>query len=104
MMSRLNCDEARDLASELALGVISGDERARILTHITSCASCRRFVEDLAEVADSILLLAPEHEPDAGFENKVLSLMEAPAKRRRGRVLAAAAALLVAAAAAAGGV
>jgi hypothetical protein len=102
-MSKLSCEEARELAPELALGVIAGDERARVLGHIASCASCRRFVEDLAEVADSILLLAPEHEPAAGFESNVLARMRGPV-RPRGRLLAAAAALLLAAGAAAGSV
>src|SRR5687768_12183581 len=98
-MSRLTCEEARELAPELALGTIAGDERARVLTHVASCAACRRLVEDLSEVADSLLLLAPEHEPEAGFESKVLARMKSPARTRVG-VLSAAAALLIAAVAA----
>ena len=98
-MSRLTCEEARELVPELALGTIAGDERARVITHVTSCASCRRLVEDLSEVADSILLLAPEHEPDAGFESTVLARMKSPGRKRAG-LLSAAAAVLIAAAAA----
>lgn len=103
-MSRLTCDETRELAPELALGVIAGDERARVLGHVASCPACRRYVASLAEVADSLLLLAPEHEPAAGFESTVLSRMRAPSRRRPARLLAAAVTLLFVAAGAAGAV
>src|SRR5688572_21658103 len=95
-MHRLNCSEAQDIAAELALGTISGDDRARILAHISTCAECRRLVDDMAGAADSLFLLAPEHEPPAGFESKVLGSMLAPSRRNRLRLLSAAAAIAVA--------
>ena len=33
---------------------------------------CRRFVDELAETADGLLLLTPSHEPPPGFESRVL--------------------------------
>ncbi len=93
MSARLTCEEARELAPELALGIISGDERAQVIAHITSCASCRTSVEKLAQTADSLLLLAPEREPAAGFESKALEQLGGPARIKRSRIWAAAAVL-----------
>jgi hypothetical protein len=82
----LDCAEARELFPELAAGVAAGDERARALGHLGGCAECRRELAATAEVVDELLLLAPEHEPPAGFESSVLARL-APAAPRRRRVL-----------------
>ncbi|MDQ3940569.1 MAG: zf-HC2 domain-containing protein [Actinomycetota bacterium] len=102
MSSKLSCAEARELAPELALGIIAGDERARLITHVASCSGCRRIVEDLSITADSILLTAPEHEPPAGFESGVLARFPAPVRRTRLVSLVAAAAVVAALATGAG--
>lgn len=67
------CPGVETLAPEIALGVVTGDERATALAHIGHCASCRRLVEELAAVADPLLLLAPEVDPSIGFESRVLA-------------------------------
>ena len=98
------CEEVRDLLPELAAGVAAGDTRARALAHVATCAGCRRELEELSTVLDSLLLLAPEHEPSAGFESSVLAAMEPehrPSRRVR-TVLFALAASVVAVALAAG--
>jgi Putative zinc-finger len=96
------CDELRELAPELALGVVEGEERGRALEHLAECPDCRRRVEELAEVADQLLLLAPHREAPVGFESEVLRrVLPAPKPRRRRRlqlVFAPAAAALAAAA------
>jgi Putative zinc-finger len=97
------CEEVRALAPELALGIVEGEERGRALEHLADCPECRRRVEELAEVADGLLLLAPHREAPAGFESRVLGrvLPRAPERRRRrrlGLVLAPVAAALAAAA------
>jgi hypothetical protein len=66
-------DDVHANAAELALGLLSGDERAEALAHLEGCHSCRALVEDLSEVADGLLLLAQEAEPPAGFESAVLA-------------------------------
>jgi Putative zinc-finger len=76
------CDEARELISELALGVADGEERARVLEHVEDCPDCRRELERQSAVADSLLVLAPEQEPPPGFELKVLRSIQPPAPRR----------------------
>src|SRR5581483_2559194 len=96
------CDELRELAPELALGIVDGEERAWALEHLADCPDCRRRVEELSEVADELLLLTPHREPPVGFESRVLAdALPKPAPRRRSRlrlVLAPAAAALASAA------
>jgi hypothetical protein len=94
------CEETRELAAELALGIVEGEERGRALQHLARCPDCRAEVEKFSEVADELLLLAPHREAPVGFESRVLSelLPQPPPKRRRRLwlVLAPAAAALAA--------
>jgi Putative zinc-finger len=96
------CQETRDMAADLALGIVEGEERGRALQHLAECPDCRAEVEKYSEVADDLLLLAPHREPPVGFESRVLDeVLPAPQPKRRRRlrlVLAPAAAALAAAA------
>ena len=103
----MSCDRTRELAAELALGTLDGEQRAQALRHLAECPECRRAVEELTVVADELLMLAPEREPPAGFESRVLARLQPPPAaarptRRRRRLLAplgaAAAAAAIAAA------
>lgn len=69
-----------DLIPEIALGGLAGEARGSALDHLAACATCRSDLEAHAEVVDELLLLGPEHEPPAGFEDQVLTRM-----RREGR-------------------
>jgi hypothetical protein len=95
------CEETRELAVELALGIVEGEERGRALEHLADCPDCRAEVEKFSDVADELLLLSPRREPPVGFESRVLDeLLPAPKPKRRRRlrlVLAPAAAALAAA-------
>lgn len=95
-MSPIGCAEVRELAPEMALGIIGGPQRADALQHASECGPCRALVGELSEAADALPLLAAEAEPPPGFEERVLSALKAPRRRTRRRV---AAALAVAAAA-----
>lgn len=100
---RTHCAEIRALLPELALGIADGEERARALEHLGGCAECRRELDELSAVADELVALAPEREPPAGFEGRVIERLRvrtAPARpARRGlRRLSFAAAVLGAAA------
>ena len=80
------CQEIREMAPELSLGIVEGEERGRALEHLADCPDCRRRVDELTEVADELLLLAPYREPPPGFESKVLGeVLPTPPKRRRRR-------------------
>ena len=105
-MGALSCAEAEALAPELALGSLDGEERAALLSHLARCARCRELVDQLAQVVDGLLLVAPGAEPPPGFESGVLSGISsrsAPERAaqehqrpRRGLVAVAAVALVAA--------
>jgi hypothetical protein len=83
----MGCDEIRELAPEIALGVLEGEQRADALRHLAACTDCRREVEQLSHVADELLMLAPVQEPPAGFESRVVEAigLRAQPRRRRAR-------------------
>ena len=84
-MSAYSCAQLRDVAPELALGVLGGAERAEAIMHVNGCARCQALVNELTEVADALPLLAPEIEPPSGFEQtRALVGTGAPASQRRG--------------------
>ena len=80
---RAECQEIRELCAEIALGIASGEERARVLDHAAGCRECRREIEQLTAVTDELLLLAPEAEPPHGFEERVLARIVPPKPQRR---------------------
>jgi len=108
----MNCAQLLEVAPELALGSLPGQERAAAVAHLETCASCRSEVDQLTAVADSLVSLAPAVEPPVGFEHRVMERLgasgAAPARvrtSRRGwhRRLVAAGGLLGAAALGGGG-
>ena len=104
MADGLECTEARELFPELAAGVAAGDERARVLGHLSGCPACRGEFAGTAEVVDELLWLVPERDPPAGFEASVLArLTPAVPPRRRPRPRLLWAASIAAAAALAAG-
>jgi hypothetical protein len=71
-MNEINCATARELAAELALGILAGPERGDLLAHLEGCAACRAHVGSLSRLVDDLLVGAPTVEPPAGFESAVL--------------------------------
>lgn len=85
-MSELNsmsCAEFHDSAAELALGVLTGRERAEALAHLDHCEACREHVRQLTVTGEQMLGLLPTAEPPAGFETRVMDRlgMAAPAPK-----------------------
>lgn len=116
----MSCAEFADVAAELALGVLTGRERADALIHLDHCDACREHVNGLTMTGEELLGLLPSREPPPGFETRVMErLGMAPAvttapfgkKTQRGaklglrgrRLLAAAAAVVAVAGSAFGG-
>jgi hypothetical protein len=97
-VSIYSCAQFRDVAPELALGVLGGAERAEAIIHANGCARCQALVTELTEVADALPLLAPEHEPPPGFEQRVLNAGRARRRRLARRWIASVAAVAAAAA------
>jgi hypothetical protein len=108
--SPAGCELFQSAAAELALGSLTGADRSIALAHLDDCADCRSLLEELSTTADALLLAAPEADPPAGFEVRLLArlgrneLAPAPAAarlgsviplRRRARVILAAAAAAV---------
>lgn len=107
------CRDCLELAPELALRVLPGRDRARVIAHAENCPTCRRRLAQLSDLADGLVALLPPAEPPAGFESRVLDALPAPddapttstapaapfgraARPRRSLLAAAAAAVLVA--------
>ncbi|TDD64463.1 hypothetical protein E1262_28270 [Jiangella aurantiaca] len=77
MVDPTRCGEVADALAEVATGAASGPDRARVLAHLADCPDCRRELDELTRVADEVLLVAPEHDPPAGFEGAVLARIAA---------------------------
>jgi hypothetical protein len=68
----MGCAEFADVAAELALGVLTGRERARALAHLDRCDACRDNVRQLTATGEELVGLLPAIEPPAGFETRVM--------------------------------
>jgi hypothetical protein len=95
-MSVLTCAEVRELAPELALGILGGAERAEVVLHVNGCARCQAYVGELTEAADVLPQLVPEVEPPAGFETRTLHRFGDDRRRTRRRWIASIAAVAAA--------
>ena len=71
-VNEMGCAEFADAAAELALGVLTGRERARALAHLDRCEACRENVRQLAVTGEELVGLLPAIEPPAGFETRVM--------------------------------
>src|SRR3954447_26910346 len=83
------CADIRPVLPELALGIADGEERAAALEHVATCTACGRELDELPAVADDLMALAPQEEPPAGFEARVLDrlkLRQVPKSPRRLRL------------------
>jgi hypothetical protein len=69
------CDEYSENLAELALGILTGRDRAATLAHVDTCAHCADELEQLAHSADAVLSVAPELEPPVGFEVRLFDRM-----------------------------
>jgi hypothetical protein len=100
------CESHSGELAELALGVLTGRERAQALAHVESCPRCADELEQLSRIADTVVQVAPAVEPPMGFEVRLFEKMgvsddlaqrrHARAMRRRVAVVGVAAAAAVA--------
>ena len=97
-MTRLGCPDVREVAPDFAFGILDGEERSDVLLHLDECPTCQRYVSELSETADAMVLLAPEAEPPAGFERRALDRIVDTSRRRRWRTVKLVAATAAAAA------
>jgi hypothetical protein len=88
-MSAPSCTSVRECAPDLALGALTGPERAEVVAHLDGCPSCQALVGEYASVADALLDLVPEAEPGTELAPPVLAAMQPVRHRRRRRRVAA---------------
>jgi hypothetical protein len=79
----MSCEQAHDLAPEIAIGIADGKERDSVLRHAATCPDCRQLISELSGVVDDLLLLAPTHEPPAGFAARTVARISPPPTRRQ---------------------
>jgi anti-sigma factor RsiW len=94
----MTCTEVREQVPEYVLGTLDGAARATVAAHLLGCPACRAEAESVARATDALWALAPEAEPPAGFESRVLRAVAPRRSRRPARwaaALAAAAALVL---------
>ncbi len=92
------CPELEDELPLLAIGALTGRERAAVLRHVESCQSCAGELESYGASVDAMVMLLPEAEPPEGLADSVLERMhqgESPPVRRTWRHLVLAAAAVV---------
>ena len=82
MNGEMNCEQVRELAPELAIGIADGQQRDAALRHATACPDCRKLISELSSVVDDMLLLAPRREPPPGFAAATVARISPPAARR----------------------
>lgn len=74
-----------DITAELALGALTGRQRARATAHLEKCGACRTQVQDMTATGTRLLELLPEHQPPAGFDTRVMGRLPLTVQRRRRR-------------------
>jgi hypothetical protein len=88
-LNEMGCAGFADVAAELALGALTGRERAEALEHLDRCAACQEHVRQLTMTGQELLWLLPPEEPPPGFETRVLERLgiaaPKPAPSGRGR-------------------
>ena len=94
----VRCEDFAERVEELSLGMVDVPNRSDLLMHSGVCPRCQSLLDGFATLVDRLLLCAPELEPPAGFESRVLARLgtDVPSNRRtRASLWAAAAAAVV---------
>jgi hypothetical protein len=76
-VNAMTCAALREIAGELALDMLGGEERATALAHLETCPECRHEVALLTDAAEELLVLAPDIDPPDGFDQRVVARIEA---------------------------
>jgi hypothetical protein len=77
-MAELSCEQCRELAAELALGVLGGRERAEALAHLSRCPRCQDTVSAMTATVGRLVELLPEADPPTGFDQRVIAAITPP--------------------------
>jgi hypothetical protein len=91
------CEAFDDDLTAIALGILTGRRRSEVLSHVEGCDRCSTQLEQLAIVADTVLLLAPEAETPLGFETRLAERLQLQPPPQRWTSLRATGSLVAAA-------
>jgi len=78
----VNCQTARGLLAERAIGIVAARERAAVERHLSWCAACRKEAGDLERAATSLAFAVAPASPPQSLEGRV-----AMAVRREARTV-----------------
>lgn len=81
-LNEMGCAGLADVAAELALGALTGHERAEALAHLDRCHACRENVCRLMVTGEVLLAVLPTGESPLGFETRVLERLGLSASDR----------------------
>ena len=79
----MDCDGLAEVAAELALGALTGRERAQAIMHLDGCGTCREHLRRLALTEEDLPGLLPGCGPPAGFETGVIGRLGFTRRHRR---------------------
>jgi hypothetical protein len=100
----IGCELARQDLAEMALGVLNGEERARVVAHVNICEECAQELERLCAAVDGLTELVRVDSPPEGFADRTVAAFGADrgersrptmTRWRRPAWIAAAAAVIV---------
>jgi anti-sigma-K factor RskA len=80
-MSRLTCEEVRELLPLLAIDALDVDEHDVVDDHLAACSACLEELAGYTETAATLALALPQSDPSPALKGRVL------AEARRARVL-----------------
>ena len=92
------CAPFQDDLAALAVGALTGHDRARLWAHLEACPHCSARLEELSVAADALTSLIPDAAPPVGFSEHTVARIRAEQKeatRPLTRRVAAIAAVLV---------
>ncbi len=84
MPEQIDCALFDESVGELVLELLGPSEQAALLHHASTCTRCQAELHSLSAIADLMVTAAPECEPPAGFEARVIATF-APADARTAR-------------------
>src|SRR5262245_22170479 len=82
----MQCDQIRELLEAYALNMLDADERARVESHLATCADCRQLADEYAEVVNRLPLALAAASPlqaPALLKSRVLQSVQASSPRRQ---------------------
>ncbi len=74
------CEARRDDLAALSVGALTGQDRARVLSHLGTCTVCTAELEKYSGAADAMTALVPEAAPPEGFADRTLARVRAESK------------------------